>query len=118
MKNKKAKAKAGPGLVIVNPGTPPDESYMTASDVVLSFEDTYANYVGAQTPTWVTKYPRTRFWHIVLSASQTDMANAVTLARSRNVGLVYATDQGPATAYSQLVTGTYWQAELDAVRAP
>jgi hypothetical protein len=112
------KAKAGARLVIINPGTPPDESYMTASDIVVSFEDTYANYVNAQTPAWVTTYPRSRFWHLVLSTAQADMANAVTLARSRNVGLIYATDQGPATAYSQLVTGAYWQAELDAVSAP
>ena len=112
------KAKGGKAVVVINPGTPPDESYMTASDVVLSFEDTYANYTGMQTPAWVASYPRTRFWHIVLSASQTEMTTAVSLARQRNAGLIYATDQGPATAYSQLVTGAYWQAELAAVAAP
>jgi len=39
-------------------------------------------------------------------------------ARQRNVGTVYVTDQGPATAYQQIVTGAYWQAELAAVQAP
>ncbi|MGH7294200.1 MAG: hypothetical protein ACRELB_04675 [Polyangiaceae bacterium] len=36
----------------------------------------------------------------------------------RNAGYVYVTDQGPATAYQQLVSGQYWQAELSAVQAP
>lgn len=112
------KNKSGKRVVVINPGTPPDESYMTASDVVMSFEDTYANYLSATPPAWVAKYPRERFWHAVLSASQTDMTNAVALARQRHAGLVFITDQGPATAYSQLVSGAYWQAEIDAVKAP
>jgi hypothetical protein len=112
------KGKSGKRIVVINPGTPPDESYMTASDIVMSFEDTYANYIGAMTPAWVANYPRTRFWHVVLSATQADMTAAVTLARQRNAGLIYVTDQGPNTAYSQLVTGAYWQAELAAVAAP
>jgi spherulation-specific family 4 protein len=112
------KAKGGKAVVVINPGTPPDESYMTASDIVLSFEDTYANYVSAQTPSWAASYPSARFWHIVLSATQTEMTTAVSLARQRNVGLVYVTDQGPATAYQQIVTGAYWEAELAAVTAP
>ena len=91
---------------------------MSASDIVLSFEDTYANYANAATPSWVMTYSRARFWHIVLSATQAQMTAAVTLARQRNAGLIYITDQGPATAYSQLVTGAYWQAELAAAGAP
>jgi hypothetical protein len=112
------KAKGGKAVVVINPGTPPDESYMTASDIVLSFEDTYANYGSAQTPVWTAGYPSGRFWHIVLSATQAEMTTAVSLARQRNVGLVYVTDQGPATAYQQIVTGAYWEAELAAVTAP
>jgi hypothetical protein len=112
------KAKSGKHIVVINPGTPPDESYMTASDIVMSFEDTYANYVTAMTPSWVATYPRTRFWHVVLSATQAEMGMAVALARQRNAGLIYVTDQPPATAYQQLVTGAYWQAELAAVEAP
>lgn len=112
------KAKTGKRIVVINPGTATSESYMTASDVVMSFEDVYANYVNATTPSWVASYGRERFWHIVLSATQTQMQNAVMLARQRNAGYVYVTDQGPATAYQTLVTGAYWQTELAAVKAP
>lgn len=116
------KAKSGAHVVVLNPGTMIDESFMTAGDVVVTFEDVYANYTAgayASDPAWVATYPRWRFWHLVLSASTTaDMQDAVTLSRQRNVGYVYVTDQPPATAYQELVTGAYWQAELAAVTAP
>ncbi|MGH7294301.1 MAG: spherulation-specific family 4 protein, partial [Polyangiaceae bacterium] len=113
------KKKKGADLVIVNPGTGVDESFMQAADVIVTFEDTYAKYTGASTPSWVTGYPRWRFWNLVLSTSSvSDMQNAVSLARQRNVGYVYVTDQGPGTAYEQIVSGSYWQAEVAAVQAP
>lgn len=121
-----AHVKAEPGkrahTVVINPGTMIDESFMQAADVVVTFEDTYAHYTDGSyppNPAWTANYPRWRFWHLVLSAAtDTNMQNAVTIARQRNVGYVYVTDQGPMTAYQQIVTGAYWQAELAAVQAP
>ena len=113
---------AGPRTVVINPGTIVGEAFMQAADVVVTFEDTYAHYTDGSyppNPSWMAGYPRWRFWHLVLSATTaSDMQNAVVIARGRNVGYVYVTDQPPATAYSQLVRGSYWQAELSAVRAP
>jgi hypothetical protein len=113
---------SGPRTVVINPGTLVDESFMQAADIVVTFEDTYANYTNGSypaNPSWAASYPRWRFWHLVLSATTTaDMQNAVSIARQRNVGYVYVTDQGPSTAYQQIVTGAYWQAELAAVQAP
>ncbi|HEY8041541.1 MAG TPA: spherulation-specific family 4 protein [Polyangiaceae bacterium] len=112
----------GPRVVVINPGTLVAEPFMTAADVVVTFEDTYAHYTDGTyppNPAWMAGYARWRFWHLVLSApTAAAMQNAVTIARQRNAGYVYVTDQGPATAYSQLVTGAYWQAELAAVAAP
>ncbi len=121
-----AHVKAEPGTrahtVVINPGTMIDESFMQAADVVVTFEDTYAHYTDGSyppNPAWTASYARWRFWHLVLSAATTaDMQNAVTIARQRNVGYVYVTDQGPMTAYQQIVTGAYWQAELTAAQAP
>ncbi|HEY1694985.1 MAG TPA: spherulation-specific family 4 protein [Polyangiaceae bacterium] len=113
------KKKTGADLVIVNPGTAVDESFLQAADVIVTFEDTYAKYTGASTPSWVANYPRWRFWNLVLSTSSvSDMQNAVSLARQRNVGYVYVTDQAPGTAYETIVSGSYWQAETAAVQAP
>jgi hypothetical protein len=112
---------AGPRNVVINPGTIVDQTFMQVADIVVTFEDTYAHYTDGSyppNPAWMAGYPRWRFWHLVLSATTaSDMQNAVTIARGRNVGYVYVTDQPPATAYSQLVTG-YWHAELSAVQAP
>ena len=113
------KGKKGARTVIINPGTLVAEAFMATADIVVTFEDVYANYVSnyPPNPAWIANYPRWRFWHLVLSAtSVSDMQNAVTIARGRNVGYVYVTDQGPATAYSQIVTGAYWQAELTAAQ--
>jgi len=116
------KSKSGAHIVVINPGTMIDESFMQVADVVVTFEDTYANYTGnayPALPAWVAGYPRWRFWHLVLSAaSVTDMQDAVNLARERNAGYVFVTDQPPASAYQQIPTGAYWQAELAAIQAP
>lgn len=113
---------AGPRTVVINPGTIVPEAFMQAADVVVTFEDTYAHYTDGTyppNPASMAGYSKWRFWNLVLSAATaTDMQNAVTIARQRNAGYVYVTDQPPATAYSQLVTGTYWQSELAAVKAP
>ncbi len=112
------KAKSAGAVVIVNPGTTPDEAYMSVADIVVTFEDVYANYAAAGSPSWASGYSRWRFWNLVLSTAASDLPTAITTARQRNVGYVYVTDQGPNTAYSQLVTGTYWTAEMAAVDAP
>lgn len=46
------------------------------------------------------------------------MQSAVKSARQRNAGYLHVTDEGPTTAYPQIVTGAYWLAELAAAGAP
>jgi len=113
------KGKAGQRVVVINPGTLVDEAFMATADIVVTFEDVYANYVSnyPPNPAWIANYPRWRFWHLVLQATSVgDMQNAVAIARGRNVGYVYVTDQPPASAYQTLASGAYWQAELAAVQ--
>ena len=114
------KGKSASVLVILNPGTIPDQAYMRAADIVVTFEDTYENYTNGSyppNPAWISTYSRWRFWHLVLSAATVaDLHNAISLARERNVGYVYVTDQDATTAYQQLAT--YWAAELTAASVP
>jgi hypothetical protein len=113
------KAKNGQRIVVINPGTLVGEAFMQAADIVMTFEDTFANYTSnyPPNPAWIQKYPPWRFWHLVLSATTlTDMQSAISNARGRNVGYVYVTDQPPATAYQTLVSGAYWQSELAIVK--
>ena len=112
----------GQRLVVINPGTMIDESFMAVADIVVTFEDTYAHYTDGSypvNPLWMAGYSRWRFWHLVLSATTAaDMQNAISIARQRNVGYVYVTDQPPTTAYSQIVNGVYWQTEIVVTAAP
>src|SRR5438445_5381876 len=62
------KAKPGLALVVLNPGNPTGECYAAISDVIVTFENDYANYeanhAGAN---WTSMYPSSHFFHIVLN---------------------------------------------------
>jgi len=110
-------------VVVLNPGTIPDSSYMDASDILVMFEGPYASYADGgypdANPSWVASYDPFRFWHLVYGAATIgDMQNAVTLARSRSAGYVFVTDEDASGAYQEIVGGGYWTAELTAVSSP
>ena len=47
--------------VMLNPGTYPDQRYMSIGDIVLVYENTYAQYVKLRVPGWVRNYPAAKF---------------------------------------------------------
>ena len=103
------------GNVILNPGTATSECYMAASDVILTFEGSYADYVsGYSAPSWMKNYPASRFYNVVYSTpTAADMENAVTLSGSRNIGSIYVTNLGLPNPYDALPS--YWSTEVTAV---
>ncbi len=116
------KAKGVSVTVAINPGTMIDESFMTAGDIVVTFEDTYAHFTDPNqhpaNPSWVATYPASRFWNLILSTGTADEQAAITGARARNAGWIYVTAEGPATAYQNIETGSYWTTEISDVTAP
>jgi hypothetical protein len=107
------KQKPGADIVVLNPGTFVGECYAKISDVLITFEDTYANYLAYQQPEWVQYYPGSHFLHIILAVpTAPDMQNAIRLAMSRNVNGVYVTDKGAngTNPYSSLPS--YFDAEV------
>lgn len=96
--------------VILNPGTADEASqcYLSptrAGDIIVTFEDTYAEYVKCKSrPSWETSYPSTTIWHIIHDTPSTAMANALALSRSRNAGYVYVTDLSYSQAASYLAS--------------
>jgi Spherulation-specific family 4/Bacterial Ig domain len=103
--------------VILNPGVYPDQSYMGLGDIVLAFEGTYAEYLAASVPSWVTNYPASDFAAVVFAASGTSsMTQALALASERNTANVYVTDNSSSTnPYNDLPS--YWTSELSGVAA-
>lgn len=88
--------------VIFNPGTYPAEAYMTIADIVATSEGKYKNYALTQPPAWTANYQPNRFWHIVYGANLRQTYHAVELAKQRNVGYIYITNDQFANPYDTL----------------
>jgi hypothetical protein len=117
--NAYVKAKGGAATTVLNPGTATSECYTAAADILVTFEDSYRNYVHAYSaPAWVAHYPPNRFWQIVYGApNATAMAEAVRLSKARGAGYVYVTPERLPNPYAGLPKGAYWQEELADVGA-
>ena len=87
---------------------------MASADIIVEYEDTYANYGKWQLGTWERQYAPNRFWHIIHHASQTEMQRPITMARQRNVGWLYVTDKTLPNPFDQLPS--YWPQEIALLR--
>ena len=95
---------AFPGAVtIVNFGTIPGSSEMSAGDIAVTFEGNYSTYQSTRFPSWVTSFAPTRFYNIVYNVpDQASMLNALSEAAGDHVGYVYATNDGLPNPYDTL----------------
>jgi hypothetical protein len=104
--------------VIGNPGTNIHESHLlrpTADRFVVT-ENAGAAYPGFMPPPWHADYDASRFAHLIHSEpSATTMAEDVQLARSRNAGLIYITDDVLPNPWNRLPI--YWDAEVATIVA-
>src|SRR6266568_3633523 len=107
------KNKGGVAKVVLNPGTDPAECYMSAGDMIVNFDDSYAAYVNWTPTSWVSKYAASRFWQMIYGTSRADMPHAVAFSKNRNAGWVYVTDDGGDNPYDTLPS--YWSNELSLV---
>lgn len=104
------KHKVANAEVILNPGTNTSECYISASDIIVNFDDTYSNYLKWSPVPWVANYSASRFWQVIYSASPANMPQVVTLSKQRSAGWVYITDQGGDNPFASLPS--YWNSEL------
>lgn len=51
--------------VVLNPGVHPDPGYAAVADLLVTFEGSWAQYLGAEVPTWTSAHPPERFCHLV-----------------------------------------------------
>ncbi len=102
------------GDEILNPGTSTSACYMSATDILDTFEGTYAQYATYPTPSWTSGYPAKRFFNEIYSTpTEKDMTVAVAESRARGVGWVYVTNLGLPNPYDALPS--YWIDEVSAV---
>ncbi len=112
------KAEGGVARTILNPGMQTNECYVSAADILLTFEGSDAQYVSSYSaPSWVARYSPSHFWHIIYGAStQSAMTNAVALSKRRGAGFVYVTPATLPNPYDVLPTGAYWTSELASIK--
>jgi len=100
------KARSVSGIVMLNPGQATGECYAAISDVLLTFENDYASYLGKYVgEDWTAKYPESHFFHIVFDVpTAAEMRVVVSLASSRGAGWLYVTnlDNSKGNPYSSL----------------
>ena len=99
-------------LVVLNPGTHPDEAYIKLADITVTFEDDFNVYVNSFTKaSYVDNYAASKFAHIVYNAQgSSSMSTAISLSATRNAGNIYITNDVLPNPYDTLPS--YFQSEL------
>ena len=90
------------GAVWLNPGIYPDQRYLAIASVVMAFEGPYSSYSRLRVPGWVGRYPAAKFAHTIYATPGSQLASAISLARSRHAGWVFVTDRSGANPYDGL----------------
>lgn len=109
------KSKGGKGITVINYGANPYQCYINASDILITYEGPYYNYVNYKPASWEANYPPNRFYHIIYAASQDQLPDAVTRARNNRAGWIYVTPLAIPNPYQALPISTYWNVELNDV---
>jgi hypothetical protein len=105
---------AAGSLVILNPGAYPLPSYLSAGDIIVAFEGSYAQYTRIAVPPWAGRYPAARFAALIYGVPAALLPDAIDAARRGHAGYVYVTSQAGANPYGSLPA--YWPRE-DAILA-
>ncbi|MET9670278.1 spherulation-specific family 4 protein [Streptomyces sp. NPDC006475] len=103
-------------IVVDNPGTGTQECYTRAADTLVTFEGSGTSYQQHEPQAWEANALSGQIWHLVYDvpdAART--AEAVSLAKERNAGHVYLTDDTMAdqNPWDTLPPAGHWDAQLD-----
>jgi Spherulation-specific family 4 len=103
------------GVVWLNVGAYPDQSFMSVANTVMVFEGSYSSYVSDQVPGWVSQYSPSHFANVLYATPESDLNNAVDLSRTRSrAGFLFVTDlSGSGNPYGAMPS--YWSAEAATV---
>ena len=107
--------KTGARITVLNPGTySPSDCWMGITNILMNWEDKgFASYRDNYVDfAWVHKYPPDRFWHIVYGMGANELQKTLDLAKQRNAGWIYLTQEA-GNPYA--TPPKYWTAEAEAV---
>ena len=92
----------GAGLVALNHGAHPVESYADHADLLGTFEGPWTAYPELPIPRWVRTRPASQFFHLLHTVPLTSFDDAIWLAARRHAGSAYVTDRGGANPWDRL----------------
>jgi hypothetical protein len=108
-----------PALTVIgNPGTFTAEEYLTrpAADRLVVFEH-FTGYETNAPDAWNTNHPPDKLAHLMYAVgSASTMTNYIQLARQRNAGWIYVTDDGVPDDDPWNTLTTYWLQEVEFIR--
>lgn len=93
---------SGAEFVAFNHGAYPDPGYDVPADLLVTFEGPLSAYLAVQPPDWTLTGTRQRFCHLIYDVQEADVDGVLSLARQRNVGIVFVTDRSGANPYDGL----------------
>jgi hypothetical protein len=101
-------------VIWLNVGAYPAQGYMSAGNVIVAFEGSYASYRQLQVPAWTAHYRAIRFADVIYATPASDLASAVSLSRQRRTADMYVTNlPGSPDPYTALPS--YWRSEVAAL---
>ena len=100
----------GPRTVVLNPGATPDQSYMTACDIVCDFEGIASSFTSFTPPSWESDYAANRFCRIINQMdSGITLGTVLSQLRKQRSGFTYITTNN---LYNTLPAEPYWSGQL------
>jgi len=103
--------KSNGGVVVINPGTPPDESYLKVADHICVFEDSYSKFQSYNPPAWLKSASPSKVYHIVYEVQQNELSQTLAKSQSLSGGYVYLTNRSlGSNPYAHLPD--YWKTEV------
>ncbi len=99
-------------FVVFNHGTNAPEIYLNWADVNVIYEGSFSNWYTYTPDSYISNYPLDRLGSLVYSAEGvTDMQAALDLARDRNIGYAFVTDDSLPNPWNKLPS--YWNEEVN-----
>lgn len=92
------------GQVALNPGTRTIQEYTAAADHIMVAETDLATYRTRSDVPWEKTVSDCMFWHCVHTCPASNLPEVLGLARARNAGMLYVTDDVMPNPYDQLPT--------------
>jgi Spherulation-specific family 4 len=119
----KAKPGGRSNTVAINPGTPPDVSYMSCCDICCDCETDLGSYRVRVPASWESGYPANRFWHIIYAAGWSgngtaQMYEVLNLSRTYNAGYVFITNAYEPNPYDVIPSNPYWSELIAQLATP